>query len=185
MSPAEKGALFPGNDSKNTLPPGGFPFRTPRTLLNGTASQITEQQKAERRMAEEKFGPIKIIERELRKHDLFMDRLEEFQFKRALGHMEDKTSSIEDAQYVFKLAHKYLTQLSDSDFQARLGLIREGRYSNADVVLVSNHLFLTGEFDGSRTIARFFMDERQPQNLPLQPSTTPDIVDIANGLELQ
>lgn len=109
----------------------------------------------------------------------FLERRQEFQFWRAYEHLLNGDESPEDLRYAITKASKYLPELSSDEFDARLSHIREGRYSNGDVLAVSNHYYMQGNVEGCNTIRRFFNEERQPQNPQLQPTNVPDAVDLA------
>lgn len=154
-----------------------FPFKR-RTLEPGPSVISRAAQSNEEKMAVERFG-TKPIKRVRLRQESFVKGLEEYQFNRAYEHMQKGDESIEDMRYAIGRASKYLSPLSDVEFADTLSRIREGRYSNGDVLAVSNHYYLQGNIEGCITIRRFFNEERQVQNLPLPKPSAPDAVDLA------
>lgn len=157
-----------------------FPFR-PRENEPGPSFAARESLHNESKFADEKFGTKK-IRRQRAKRQEFLDGIEQRQFERAFQRMEEGSESMKDLKYVLKRAPQFLKQLSSEEFADRLSRIREGRYSNGDVVMVSNHYFLEGNFEGAKVIRRFFYEEKQPQTvISSSNSSIPDIIDIAKA----
>lgn len=171
-----------GGNPDDNLPPTIIDFRVPRDIFSGTSQQKIRQQDGQKRMTEAKFGPKKIVSRNTRKHLEYLSQLEQFQFERALGHMEDATASPDDLQYVLGRAPKFLGLLPEEEYRERLDRLREGNYSNADVVKVSMHYLSGGNIMGMQATGRLLVEEpNEMTGAQIQRPGIPDVIDVALG----
>ena len=110
-----------------------------------------------------------------------MDGLEESQFRRALNNIEEGKGSEVDLRYVLGRASKFLSPLQPDEFSERLSNICNGKYTNADVIMLSIHYFLDGDMMGGQVIRRLLTEEKEANTFSeiSQPTGVIDVVDMA------